>query len=96
MSFWAGAFRHHRREASHASRTLYAKVELAHTFVDFGAAICFLIGSIMFFSEEWQTPATWFFTIGSVLFCVKPTLRLWREVKLYRMGKTDQLADRAE
>ena len=96
MSFWSGAFRHHRREASDASRALYARVELAHTFVDFGAAICFLVGSVMFFSDAWQVPATWFFTVGSVLFCVKPTLRLWREVRLYRMGRTDRLARRAE
>ena len=62
--------------------------------VDFSAALCFIIGSIMFFSEAWMSPATWFFTVGSFLFAMKPTLRLWREIKLYRMGKTDTLADR--
>ena len=94
MSFWRGIFRHDRREASPATRRLYARFEIAHTIVDFSAALCFIIGSIMFFSEAWMTPATWFFTVGSFLFAMKPTLRLWREIKLYRMGKTDTLADR--
>ena len=61
---------------------------------DFAAALCFIIGSMMFFSASLQTPATWFFTIGSVFFAMKPTLRLWREIKLYRMGETKTLADR--
>ena len=45
-------------------------------------------------TTNWQTPATWFFTIGSFLFAAKPTLKLWREIRLYRMGKTQKLADR--
>ncbi|MGR3749515.1 MULTISPECIES: YrhK family protein [unclassified Paracoccus (in: a-proteobacteria)] len=94
MSFWRGAFSHHRREATPASRRLYARFEIAHTVVDFMAALCFIIGSIMFFSDAWMTPATWFFTIGSVFFAMKPTLKLWREIRLYRMGKTETLADR--
>ncbi|MCT4332917.1 YrhK family protein [Paracoccus sp. YLB-12] len=94
MSFWRGAFFHYRREATPASRRLYARFEIAHTIVDFLAALFFLVGSIMFFSDAWMTPATWFFTIGSVFFAMKPTLKLWREVRLYRMGKTETLADR--
>ncbi|MEE2860993.1 MAG: YrhK family protein [Paracoccus sp. (in: a-proteobacteria)] len=96
MSFWSGIFRHHRRDANEATRRLYARVELVHTCVDFGAAVSFLIGSILFFFESLQTPATWLFTIGSVMFLMKPSLKLWREVQLYRMGKTETLAERAE
>ena len=92
MSFWSGIFRHHRRDANAATRRLYARVELAHTCVDFGAAVSFLIGSILFFFESLQTPATWLFTIGSVMFLMKPSLKLWREVQLYRMGKMKELA----
>jgi len=94
LSFWRGIFWHHRREATPAARRLYAQFEIAHTVVDFAAALCFIIGSMMFFSASLQTPATWFFTIGSVFFAMKPTLRLWREIKLYRMGETKTLADR--
>lgn len=94
MSFWAGIFSHERRDASPATRRLYAQFEIAHTAVDFSAAFCFVVGSVMFFYDSLQIPATWFFAIGSVLFAMKPTLKLWREIKLYRMGKTETLAHR--
>ncbi|EEB83009.1 YrhK family protein [Roseobacter sp. GAI101] len=89
-------FDHKNREASEASRTLYARFELAHTFVDFMAAVCFIVGSILFFFESEQIPATWLFLIGSFLFAAKPTLRLVREIKLYRMGDVKDLAKRAK
>lgn len=73
---------------------LYARFELFYTLVDFSAAICFLVGSIMFFSQAWQFPGTWLFVVGSALFALKPTLRLLREAKLYSMGDTDDLAAR--
>lgn len=94
MSLWAGLFQHHRREATPAARRTYARFEIAHTIVDFLAAAFFIIGSIMFFSDAWQTIATWFFTIGSFLFAAKPSLKLWREIKLYRLGKLEPLAKR--
>ena len=94
MSFWRGIFRHRNREATPETRRLYARFEIAHTMVDFAAAFCFIAGSIMFFSEAWQSPATWFFTVGSFLFAMKPTLKLWREIRLYRMGRTETLAER--
>ena len=96
MSFWRGIFHHDRREATPESRRLYARFELAHTAVDFSAAVCFIIGSVMFFFEAWTYTATWYFTVGSVFFAMKPTLKLWREVRLYRMGQTDALARRIE
>lgn len=89
-------FRHSNRESSDASRTVYARFELVYTFVDFMAAFCFIVGSILFFFETEQIPATWFFLIGSFLFAGKPTLRLMREIKLYRMGDVKDLAKRAE
>jgi hypothetical protein len=89
-------FRHSNRELSEASRTVYARFELAHTFVDFMAAFCFIVGSIMFFFETEQIPAMWFFLVGSFLFAVKPTLRLVREIKLYRMGDVKDLAERVK
>lgn len=94
MSMLQSLFRHENREASPAARRLYARFEIAHTFVDFSAAACFLTGSVMFFFESWLYPATWLFTIGSVLFAAKLTLKLWREIKLYRMEKITRLADR--
>ncbi|WP_375688808.1 YrhK family protein [Pseudooceanicola sp. LIPI14-2-Ac024] len=87
-------FRHENRERSEASKDLWARYEIAYTLVDFGAAFTFIAGSIMFFSEAWQTVGTWMFLVGSFLFALKPTIRLAREIKLYRMGDYDDLAKR--
>lgn len=87
-------FSHANRERSTETRRTYALFELVYTAVDFGAALCFTIGSVMFFWDSLMTPATWFFTIGSVLFMAKPTLRLVRELKLAAMGDSKDLAER--
>ena len=87
-------FRHKNRQQSAHSRAIYARFELAYTAVDFGAALSFVIGSILFFYEELQTAGTWCFLIGSILFAAKPSLRLAREIKLYSLGDTEDLAER--
>ncbi len=87
-------FRHENRERNHKTRRVYAYFELVYTCVDFSAAACFTIGSVLFFWKSTETPAIWLFLIGSILFAAKPTLRLAREIKLVRMGKLDSLADR--
>lgn len=89
-------FRHENRDRNEATRALYARFEIAHTAADFAAALAFLIGSILFFSPDTQTAATWLFVVGSLLFAAKPTLRLVREIRLYRMGEIDRLADRED
>lgn len=66
--------------------------EIAYTVVDFSAAICFIVGSIMFFSEAWLVLGTWLFLLGSILFACKPGIRLWREVHLFAKGNVDVLA----
>lgn len=85
MSFFDSIFRN--QPTDDASARVRQQFEIAHTCVDFGAALCFLIGSIMFFWQSWMFTATWFFVIGSVLFALKPTIKLWREVRLYRMSQ---------
>lgn len=72
----------------------YAAYELAYTIVDFAAAGLFVVGSVMFFFEEWQTPGTWCFLIGSIFFALKPTIRLVREARLAEEGKVEDLARR--
>ncbi len=88
-------FSHEARQRNADTRRVYAAYEIAHTVADFIAAISFLIGSILFFWPEAETAAIWFFVVGSVFFCLKPTLRFAREIQLWRMGNLDQLADRA-
>jgi archaellum biogenesis protein FlaJ (TadC family) len=87
-------FQHKTRQETDESRRIYALFEIAYTIVDFIAAICFLIGSILFFYAQYETPAVWLFVIGSACFCLKPTIRMVREFKLLKMGDTSDLADR--
>lgn len=70
----------------------YAWYEIAYTLVDFGAALSFIIGSILFFFEAAQVPATVLFLVGSILFACKPTIRLVREIRLARHGDIESLA----
>lgn len=88
-------FHRNKRYDSEAHRHVYARFEIAYTTVDFLAAVLFIVGSIMFFYDAWQETGTWLFLFGSVFFAAKPTLRLLREVKLYRLGDIDDLARRA-
>lgn len=81
---------------SPAWKRRYALFEIAYTVVDFGAAICFVVGSIMFFSEAWLIPGTWLFLLGSILFACKPSIRLWRELRLFATGDIDTLAERGD
>ena len=89
-------FEPHDQPQSPAWKRHYALFEIAYTVVDFGAAFCFIIGSIMFFFAAWMTPGTWFFVFGSILFACKPSIRLWRELHLFAKGDVDTLAERAE
>lgn len=85
------------RENPHSdahARAVWARFELIYTLVDFGAAFAFIIGSILFFYASLQLAGTWLFLIGSILFAAKPTIRLTREIKLYRMGDYGDLARR--
>ncbi|WP_417807265.1 YrhK family protein [Thioclava sp.] len=79
-------------EQTPAQRRFYALTEIAYTCVDFGAAICFVVGSVLFFYASLSVPATWLFLIGSLLFAAKPSIRLWREIQLLRMGDYDDIA----
>ncbi|WP_181766926.1 YrhK family protein [Streptomyces albidus (ex Kaewkla and Franco 2022)] len=64
------------------------RYEVASIANDILIAVWFLIGSVMFFSPEWQTPGTWCFVFGSVELLVRPVLRLSRHLHLQRMQGT--------
>ncbi len=84
------------RDKSLRHRRIWAAYEIAFTVVDFGAAISFVIGSVLFFWHSTQTAGTWLFLIGSILFAAKPSIRLARELKLAALGDIDDLAKRAD
>lgn len=83
------------RSLSERHARIYAAYEIAHTLVDFAAAVLFVIGSALFFSEATTYVATWMFLIGSLCFALKPSLRLARELHYLRIGKLDELAARS-
>lgn len=85
--------RHHRYIADERA---YARFELAYTAVDVSAAGLFIVGSIMFFSQSWQTAGTWCFLIGSICFALKPTLRIIREIRYLEDKNYEDLAKRFE
>lgn len=89
-------FQHQNRERNDDTRRVYALYELAYTAVDFAAALSFLVGSVLLFWKSLETPAIWLFVIGSACFFLKPSIRMAREVQLWRMGRLDRLAARAE
>jgi len=81
----------HTRSNEH--KKIYAYCELAYTFVDFSAAALFVIGSILFFSEVTTYLGTWLFLVGSVLFGLRPTIKLYREFSYLRIGRYDEITD---
>ncbi|SOE17325.1 YrhK-like protein [Hoeflea halophila] len=85
--------RHHRYISD---ERYYAWFELAYTTVDVSAALLFVVGSVMFFSEAWQTAGTWCFLVGSVCFALKPTLRIIRELRYVEKDDYEDLAKRYE
>ena len=72
---------------------LYALCEIAYTIVDFGAAVLFVIGSVLFFSEATTYVATWLFVVGSLLFGLRPTIKLYREIAYLRLGDYKDIAN---
>lgn len=80
---------------SERHRKLYALYEIGYTAADFSAAILFLVGSFLFFYPTVEIPAIWCFVFGSLLFALKPTLRLARELHYLAIGDYEYLDKRA-
>ena len=72
---------------------IYWRYQVVRTGVDFGAALCFVVGSILFFFESTTVAATWFFLVGSILFAVKPTIDMVRSVHLRRLPGSESASD---
>ena len=78
-------FDHKLRSATERHERAVRHYELARTLVEFLAALCFIVGSILFFYAALQFAGTWLFLIGSILFAVRPTMRLMLELHLTRL-----------
>ncbi len=64
---------------------IYWRYQVVRTGVDFGAASCFVLGSLFFFFKSTQTAALVLFLVGSVLFAIKPTIDFVRSIHLRRL-----------
>ncbi|GAA0589603.1 YrhK family protein [Actinomadura livida] len=62
-------------------RRRYETLSIAN---DFGAALLFLVGSVLFLSESTVRTGTWLFVVGSVMFLLRPTIRLSRRFHLQK------------
>ncbi len=78
------------RSAEH--RRIYAVHEVAYTINDLGAALLFIIGSVLFFNEATTYTGTWLFLIGSIMFGLRPLIKLMREFRYLRMGDYEDIA----
>ena len=83
-------FSHDLRRASPDHAEIVRRYELARTLVEFLAALFFVVGSIFFFYPELLFSGTWLFLIGSVLFAVRPTIRLALELHLSSLPVPDE------
>jgi len=79
----------HLRSEEH--KKIYAYCELAYTVVDVSAAVLFVIGTVLFFSETTTYLGTWLFLVGSVLFGLRPTIKLFREFAYMRVSDYDDV-----
>jgi len=75
-------FDHALRSATPKHAEIVRKYELYRTVVEFLAALTFLLGSIFFFYQSLIYAGTWLFVVGSVLFAIRPTVRLLLELRL--------------
>lgn len=73
------------REASRTHEEIVRRYEIGRTVVEFLAAVTFIIGSAFFFYDSLIYAGTWLFLIGSVLFAVRPSIRLLLELHLARL-----------
>ncbi|WP_321504209.1 YrhK family protein [Breoghania sp.] len=81
----AELFNHENRTRTAAHARTTTRYETARTAIEFGAAIAFIVGSVFFFYESLQYAGTWLFLIGSILFAVRPAVRLALEIRLVRL-----------
>lgn len=85
----------HLADLTPAHVALFWRYQVVRTLVDFGAAVCFVIGSVCFFFAGTEREADWLFLVGSVLFALKPTIDVVRSAHLRRLpGQADGPSER--
>lgn len=54
---------------------------------DFAAGLAFVVGSYFDFYPKFSTDGSWLFLIGSILFCMRPSIVILREIHLACIGR---------
>ena len=72
---------------------IYRRYQDFRTLIDFGAASCFVAGSVLFLYPDTGSLSGRLFIIGSVLFAVKPTIDL---VRGFHLRKIDVVVQQDE
>lgn len=62
------------------------RYEVLSIINDILIALWFIVGSVLFFFEDWVVPGTWCFLFGSVELLVRPVIRLSRQLHLRRIA----------
>ena len=65
---------------------LRGRYEVLSIVNDIMVAAWFIVGSVLFFSEQTTTIGTWLFLAGSVQLLIRPVIRLSRHVHLRRLN----------
>ncbi len=68
------------RDLSPRHLEIYWRYQVVRTAVDFGAALCFVIGSAFFFFASMTRAADWLFLVGSTASRVRVPRRRFRIV----------------
>lgn len=74
---------------------VFGNYQKLYDAVDAAAAVAFIVGSALFFSEKTQTAATWLFLIGSLFFAVRPCVHLARDFHMSRLPQGSNETDGA-
>lgn len=61
------------------------RYEVASIINDIFIALWFIVGSVLFFSEQESTAGTWCFLFGSIELLIRPAIRLLRHIHLLRL-----------
>ena len=72
---------------------VYSRYQTLYDSVDAMAAIAFIIGSALFFSDSTKTAGTWLFLIGSVFFAIRPLIHLIRDMHMSRLPMPGPVPD---
>lgn len=70
-----------------------SRYDVLYALNDFIAGVMFVVGSVLFFWKDTQDAGTWLFLIGSILFTVRPGIKLARNFHLQQVSSNQQQDD---